>query len=78
MLWRRGFGKYSPWMPLSTSLLTGYESVPIQLAQCRFLGLLFAMIKYKYIFQVKYTEAISSDSTRKLLWFEISKMLIAV
>jgi len=25
-----------------------------------------------------YTEAISSNSTRKLLWFEITKMLIAV
>jgi len=29
------------------------------------------------IFQIKYTEAILSDSTRKLLWFEISKILIA-
>jgi len=36
------------------------------------------MLKYKYIFQIKYTEAILSNSTRKLLWFEISKMLIAV
>ena len=27
---------------------------------------------------MKYTEAILSNSTRKLLWFEISKMLIAV
>ena len=36
------------------------------------------MLKYKYIFQTKYTEAILSNSTRKLLWFEISKMLIAV
>ena len=36
------------------------------------------MLKYKYIFQKKYTEAILSNSTRKLLWFEISKMLIAV
>jgi len=40
------------------------------------------MLKYKYIFQIKYTEAkyteaISSNSTRKLL-FEITKMLIAV
>jgi len=34
--------------------------------------------KYKYIFQIKYTEAILSDSTRKLLWFEIAKMLIEV
>ena len=28
--------------------------------------------------QIKYTEAILPDSTLKLLWFEISKMLIAV
>jgi len=27
---------------------------------------------------VKYTEAILSNSARKLLWFEITKMLIAV
>ena len=36
------------------------------------------MLKYSYIFQIKYTEAILSNSTRKLLWFEITKMLIAV
>jgi len=36
------------------------------------------MLKYKYIFQIKNTVAISSNSTRKLSWFEISKMLIAV
>jgi len=30
------------------------------------------------LFQIKYTEAILSNSTRKLLWFEITKMLIAV
>jgi len=35
-------------------------------------------MKYKYIFQIKYTGAISSNSTRKLLWFEVTKMLIAV
>jgi len=34
------------------------------------------MVKYKYIFQIKYTEAILSNSTRILLWFEITKMLI--
>jgi len=28
-------------------------------------------------FQIKYTEAILSNSTRKLLWFEIAKMLTA-
>ena len=32
----------------------------------------------KYIFQMKYTEAILSKSTRKVLWFEIIKILIAV
>jgi len=36
------------------------------------------MLKYKYIFQIKYAEAILSNSTRKLLWCEITKMLIAV
>jgi len=33
------------------------------------------MLKYKYIFQIKYTEATLLNSTRKLLWFEITKML---
>jgi len=32
----------------------GNESVPIQLAQCWFPG----MLKYKYIFEIKYKEAI--------------------
>ena len=36
------------------------------------------MLKYKYIFQIKYTEAILPNSTWKLLSFEIIKMLIAV
>jgi len=36
------------------------------------------MLKYKYIFQINYTVAILSNSTRKLLRFEITKMLIAV
>jgi len=36
------------------------------------------MLKYKYIFQIKYTEAILSNRIRKLLWFEITKVLIAV
>ena len=35
-------------------------------------------LKYKHTFQIKYTEAILSKSTRKLLWFEVTKMLIAV
>jgi len=42
------------------------------------LGWPFPMLKYKYIFQIKYTEAVLSNGTRKLLWFEITKMLIAV
>jgi len=52
--------------------------VPIQLAQCRFPGLAFPMLQYKYVFQLKYTEAILSNSTRKPLWFEVTKMLVAV
>jgi len=51
--------------------------VPIQLAQCWFPGLAISNAKIYIFFQIKYTEAILSNSTRKLLWFEISKMLIA-
>jgi len=36
------------------------------------------MQKDEYIFQRKYGAAILSNSTQKLLWFEITKMLIAV
>ena len=54
----------------------GNESVPIQLAQCRFLGLVIHSAKILIYFQVKYTEAILSNSSRKLLWFEITKLLI--
>jgi len=32
----------------------------------------FPMLKYQYIFPTKYTEIISPNSTRKLLWFEIA------
>ena len=42
------------------------------------LGWTFSMLKYKYIFQIKYTQAILSNSTGKLSLFEISKMRIAV
>ena len=52
--------------------------MPVQLAQCWFPGWSFLMLKYKYIYQIKYTEAVLSNSNRKLLWFEINKMLIAV
>jgi len=58
----------------------GNESVPILLAQCWFPGLAISNAKYKYIFQIKQnnTEAILSNSTQKLLWFEITRMMIAV
>jgi len=36
------------------------------------------MVKYRYIVQIKCTEAVLSNSTWKLLWFETTKMLIAV
>jgi len=42
------------------------------------LGWPFPVLKYEYIFQIKYTEATLSNSTRKLLRFEITEMLIAV
>jgi len=38
----------------------------------------FPTLKYKYISEIKNTEAILSNSTRKLLWFEITKTLIAL
>jgi len=34
--------------------------------------------EYEYIFQMKNAEEILPNSTRELLWFEITKMLIAV
>ena len=58
----------------------GNGSAPMQLAQCRFPGL-HAISNAKilmYIFQIKCTEAILSNSTRKLLRFKITEMLIAV
>jgi len=53
-------------------------SVPIQLTQCWFTGLAIFNDKIKIYFQLKHTEAILSNSNEKLLWFEITKMLIAV
>ena len=35
----------------------------------------FQCLKYKYTFQIKHTEAILSNSTRKLLYMEWSKSL---
>jgi len=36
------------------------------------------VLNINVFFQIKYTEAILSNSARKPLWFEITKMLIAV
>jgi len=36
------------------------------------------MVKYKHIFQIKHTETIFIKQHPKTVWFEISKMLIAV
>jgi len=53
--------------------------VPIQLAQCWFPALAISDAKIDiYIFPTKYTEEILSSSSRKLLWFEITEMLIAL
>jgi len=38
----------------------------------------FPVLKYEYIFQIKYTEAIFSNSTRKLLRFKIIRTPIAL
>jgi len=50
------------------------------MAQCSFPSLAwpFPVLKYKYIFQIKYTEAIFIKQHSELLRFEISEMLIAV
>ena len=42
------------------------------------LGWPFPTLKYKYIFPNKIYGSIVINSTRKLLWFKISEMLIAV
>ena len=60
-------------------ILIWNESVPIQLARCWFHRPAISNAKIKYIFQTKYTkctEAILSNNTLKLIWFEITKMLI--
>jgi len=57
----------------------GNKSVPIQLAQFRFPGLAISNAKdINVYFQIKYTEAILSNSTRKLLWIEITKMMFVI
>ena len=69
----------SSWVRLSAHVSdTGNERV------CRYnwhsagsMGWPFSVLKCKYVSQIKYTETILSNSTGKLLWFEITKMLIA-
>jgi len=51
---------------------TGNESAPIQLAQCRFPGLAISSAKILIYFQIIYTEAILSNSTRKLYDYGLS------
>jgi len=54
------------------------ESVPIKLNTIHSAGSMgwpFSVLKYKYFFQIKCN---LSNGTRKLLWFELTKMLIAV
>ena len=53
-------------------------SVLMQLAQCRFPGQAISNAKILLYISNKIYEAILSNSTLKLLWFEITKMLIAV
>ena len=38
----------------------------------------FPALKFEFIFQTKYTEAILTNNTRKLLRFEITEILVAV
>jgi len=59
-------------------LVAGNERVPIQLQSAGSLGWPFPTLKCKHISEIKYTETILSNCTRKLLRFDISKILIAV
>jgi len=51
------------------------KCAPMQLSQCWFP---FPIVKYKNIFYIKYTEAVLSNSTRKLLRSEITKIFLPV
>jgi len=46
--------------------------------QCQFHGLAISNAKLQIFFQIKYMEKNLPNSTRKLFWFEISEVLIAV
>ena len=52
--------------------------MPIQLTQCRFPELAFFDAEILIYFSNKIYGSILSNSTRKLLWFEVNNMLIAV
>jgi len=57
----------------------GNDSVQYNWHFAGFLGWPFAVLKYKYIFFSNKTYGSnSSNGTRKLVWFEITKVLIAV
>ena len=58
--------------------MIGNESVPIQLTQCRFPGLATFNAKILIYFSNKIYGRNFIKSTRKMLWFKITKMLIAV
>ena len=45
---------------------------------CSFPGLTIPTLEYKYIFRIKYTETILSNSTQKVLRLEITEKRIAV
>jgi len=59
-------------------IIIGNESVPIQLAQFWFPGLAISNAKILIYLSDEHTAAILSNSTQKLLWFEITKVLIVV
>jgi len=57
-------------------MATGNESMPVQLAPCWFAGLAISNAKiYIYFSNKIYETKQFLNSTRKLLWFEINKML---
>jgi len=56
----------------------GNESVPIQLAQCWSPGLAIFNANIQIYFSNKMFGSNFVNSTRKLLWFELAKMPIAM
>jgi len=65
-----------PWA-VQTTEPTANESVPIQLAQCWFPALAISSAKIYIYFSNKICGSNCIKQCRKLLWFEITKMLIA-